>query len=140
MSFDLGTLVFDRSQEDVDARNGKGTYNTADLNRVGEAVAYIRDMFLEYGYKVTVSPRTDWADTDIPTRADMTAYLRNVVLLEDLIIFSENPPKLPVTLEGLTFRTANKIEKLLHDLGVAAEKIPASWFRSGQIESGVAYV
>ena len=139
MNFDFGALVFDRTQADVDARNSKGTYNTADLNRVGEAVAYIRDLFLEYGYTVTVSPHAEWAETDIPTQADMAAYLQNVVVLQDLIVFSKNPPKLPNTLHGLSFQTANKIEKLLHDLGVAAEKIPASWYQSGQIESGVAY-
>lgn len=140
MNFDLSTLVFDRTQADVDARNPKGTYNAADMNRVGEAVAYIRDMFLEYGYAVTVSPRSDWTDFDIPRRSDMAAYLRNVVLLTDIVRFSEKPPVLPQTLDGLTWQTANKIENTLHQLGIVAEKIPALWIQSGQTESGVAYI
>lgn len=139
MSEILDSLVFDRTQADVDTGTKKGRYNTADMNRVGEAVAYIRDMFLDYGYMISVNPRVDWTELDIPRRSDMAAYLRNVVLVGDLIVFSRNPPVLPNTLEGMSFRTANNIEKLLHDLGVAAEKIPAAWFQCGQVESGVAY-
>ena len=37
----IDTLVTDRTQADADARNDKGTYNAADLNRVTEAMEYL---------------------------------------------------------------------------------------------------
>lgn len=135
----IDTLVYDRTQTDADEKNDRGTYGSADLNRVGEAVAYIRDLFLSYGYSITVSPRTDWTPADIPRRSEMSVYLRNIRALGELIVFDRNPPELPMQMDGLTWQRANDIEKFLALLGVAAEKIPASWYQSGQVESGVAY-
>lgn len=50
MAFDFSTLVTDRTQADVAARNDKGTYNAADLNRVDAAVSDIAERFASYGY------------------------------------------------------------------------------------------
>ena len=41
MSFDFSSLVTDRTQADVEARNDKGTYQAADLNRVTQALSLI---------------------------------------------------------------------------------------------------
>lgn len=135
----LDTLVYDRTQADADAKNHKGSYNHADLNRVGEVVAYIRDMFLAYGYRITASPRLGWTEADIPRRSDMDLYLRNIRSLGGLIVFDKNPPVLPMQMDGLTWQTANNIERFLSLLGVAAEQIPASWVELGQAESGATY-
>lgn len=135
----IDTLVHDRTQADANEKNSRGTYGSADLNRVGEAVAYIRDMFLEYGYSITANPRTDWAVADIPRRSEMALYLQNIRALGDLIVFDKNPPELPMQMDGLTWQKANDIEKFLALLGVAAERIPESWYQLGQVESGVAY-
>lgn len=45
-------LVTDRSVEDVKARNGKGTYNAEDLNRVLWACAWLAGRMEGYGYAV----------------------------------------------------------------------------------------
>ncbi len=45
-------LVTDRSQADVNARNGKGTYNAEDLNRVLRACAWLAGRLERYGYSV----------------------------------------------------------------------------------------
>lgn len=50
MAFDFSTLVTDRTAADVTARNAKGTYNAADLNRVESAVSDIAERFASYGY------------------------------------------------------------------------------------------
>lgn len=45
-------LVTDRTQADVNVRNGKGTYNDADLNRVLRACAWLAGRLERYGYSV----------------------------------------------------------------------------------------
>lgn len=50
MSFDFLTLVTNRNQNDVDARNSKGTYNATDLNRVTAAMEELDQQFRQYGY------------------------------------------------------------------------------------------
>lgn len=60
MSFDFLTLVTNRNQNDVDARNSKGTYNATDLNRVTAAMEELDQQFRQYGYS------TDYQRIEIP--------------------------------------------------------------------------
>lgn len=139
----LDSLVVDRTQADVDAGTVKGAYGAADLNRVGEAVNYIREMLAEYGYVVPDALRTDWRgdseQADIPRQSDMERYISVLVELRGLLRFAETVPALPASMEKFTFFSANQIESMLLSLGVAAEKIPVTWFESGVIEAGVTY-
>lgn len=50
MSFDFSSLVTDRTQADVEARNDKGTYQAADLNRVTAAMEELANQFSILGY------------------------------------------------------------------------------------------
>lgn len=50
MSFDFSSLVTDRTQADVEARNDKGTYQAADLNRVTQAMDALANQFSVLGY------------------------------------------------------------------------------------------
>lgn len=50
MSFDFRSLVTDRTQADVEARNDKGTYQAADLNRVTQAMDALANRFSILGY------------------------------------------------------------------------------------------
>ncbi len=45
-------LITDRSPADVAARNGKGTYNAEDLNRVLRACSWLAGRLERYGYSV----------------------------------------------------------------------------------------
>lgn len=140
MSFDLKTLVFDRTQADVDAKNGKGTYNYTDVNRVESAAEYIQSLLISYGYVSDLVTKTTWANNSIPRKSDMVRYIENVETLAGMIPYSLEPTKLPRTMEKLTREGANDIEKTLYDLGKATESIEQNWFYSGMIESGVAYL
>lgn len=48
----MDTLITDRTQADADAMNEKGTYTAIDLNRVGDAMEYLHDLFESYGYSM----------------------------------------------------------------------------------------
>ncbi len=163
MSTVIDTLVFDRTQADVDRvftlknkiltggltalsdeekteymAGMKGAYNYQDMNRVGQAVAYIADRMTsipdelatyraEKGVaddpvyhvpydpsSVVVSAKTNWAMGDIPTQSLATAYLNDLVTLRKQLTLPANVPEVPPTLDGLTFSTANDIEYLLY--------------------------
>lgn len=135
----LDSLIVDRTQADVDAGTDRGTYGAADLNRVGEAVNYIRELLAEYGYTVPDALRTDWTDADIPRQSDMDVYILTLLSVRGLLHPVSAVPALPLTMDRFTFAGANQIEIMLEWLGRAAENIPEGWFFSGQIEGGVAY-
>lgn len=50
MSFDFSSLVTDRTQADVEARNDQGNYQAADLNRVTQAMDALANQFSMLGY------------------------------------------------------------------------------------------
>lgn len=141
MSFDFSTLVTDRLQSDVDARNGKGTYNAADLNRVTACTAYLNSLLEGYGYQTGYvpvrvaerdAPELDpytWYDADIPTQTQMEQYLGNVRRLRQALAV-ENPP-VPDSMERLTYQQANAIEQALLDLETTIAGIGLVFPRAG---------
>lgn len=139
MSFDLDTLVFDRTLQDVESGTAKGYYNADDVNRVSRACNYMIDMFASYGYIVPDTLGTNRLHSYIPRVSEMQKYYDTIATLCGMIRYADNPPVLPGTMDRLTHIGANAIEENLQLLGKIAEKIPQTWFSCGQIESGVAY-
>ena len=129
-------LITDRTAEDVTKKTEKGFYNDSDLNRVGAAMAYIRDRFNDNGYDVDISPDTAWTESDIPTPDDMTLYLGCLGTLRAVLPLPEGTPKVPDSMENLTYVTANDIEKILETVDdVLTKSITFVWY-SGDIYSG----
>ena len=129
-------LVTDRTSADVTAQNAKGTYNAADLNRVGEAMNYVADRLRSAGYDPHISPKTDWKETDWPTPQTMERYLRDVSTLRGLLTQMETTPDVPKSMEKLTHWTANDIEQILMDLNDSITRLKAAMFYAGEIYSG----
>ena len=128
MSFDISTLVTDR---------GAGTYyNDSDLNRVGAAVQYVAERFAAQGYKVAVSPKTDWLASDIPTASELETYRQNIATLRGLIAVMKSTPETPDSMAGLTYTEANNIEQILLDLDALIDKLIKSWCFSGELYAG----
>lgn len=162
----LDELITDRTAADVTEGNAKGTYNTADLNRVGEAVDYVASVLndlpgeiaeylterlvgmdeiyrLSYD-QIDVATKTDWTDADIPTTAQMATYLDNVVKIKESFAL---PPVLPEAMNELTYQAANSIEQILLMANYQAsaflakakqnaDKTVLSFVYSGEAESG----
>lgn len=129
-------LVTDRTNADVAARNEKGTYNASDLNRVGAAMNYVSDMLHAAGYDPHISPKTNWSETDLPTADTMTRYLADLAELRSQFTQTQNTPGVPTTMENLTWREANDIERILQDICAMLTNISAAWFYSGELYSG----
>lgn len=128
MAFDFSTLITDR---------GPGTfYNVSDLNRVGEAVRYLAERFTGYGYAVTVNPKTDWTEDNVPTRKQLETYRRNIVELRRQITVMQSTPKTPETMRFLDYLKANDIERILQDLNTLITNMEQAWFFSGDLYAG----
>lgn len=128
MSFDISTLVTDR---------GAGTYyNASDLNRVGAAVQYVAERFTAQGYAVTVRPKTDWTEKDIPTASELETYRQNIATLRALLAVMPTTPEAPDSMAGLTYTEANDIERILLDLDTLLTNAALAWYQSGEIYAG----
>ena len=129
-------LITDRTAEDVTKKTEKGFYNDSDLNRVGSAMAYLRDRLNDNGYTVDIEPYTAWEESDIPTPNDMTLYLGCLGTLRSVLPLPDGTPETPDTMENLTYVTANDIEKILETIDdVLTKSITFVWY-SGDIYSG----
>ena len=115
----------------------KGAYNFSDLNRVGEAVAYLAqryktfiphldeyrlargvadDVLFHVPYKdsdVAVKPKTDWHLNDHVWAEQAARYLLDLVTLRCLMTVPDGTPEVPPDMIGLTYQEANDIERLL---------------------------
>ena len=83
----------------------KGAYNYSDLNRVERAVSEISE---RAGLNLTT--KTDWAMWDVPTVADMSRYLGNIVAIKNHFGIAT---VLPTSMNNFTYESANNIELIL---------------------------
>ena len=140
----IDTLVTDRTQSDVKARNAKGTYKASDLNRVGAAMNYVAARLREQGYDPHISPKTDWMDGEWVTPADEAVYLGDLAELRKQFTMLASTPDVPPRIlatainsnDGLTYTWANDIEQILMDIDALLTNIAAWWLCSGEIYSG----
>lgn len=136
MAFDFSTLVTDRTAADVTARNAKGTYNAADLNRVDAAVSDIAERFATFGYTVSVTAKTNWTEADIPATSQMETYRGNIASLRSVIAVLASTPETPESMRALDYVKANHIEQILIDLDTLIIKMTQAWFFSGDLYAG----
>ena len=129
----IGTLITDRTQADVDARNGKGTYNASDLNRVAAAMIYVAGRLRAAGYDPHISPKTDWKDDDWVDPAAQAVYLGYMAELRSQFPMMQATPPVPPDMEKLTYQEANDIEKILEDIDRLLTNAAQAWFYSGDI-------
>ena len=132
----MDTLITDRTQADVDARNDKGTYNESDLNRVGAAMNYVADRLRAAGYDPHISPKTDWKDEEWIDPEAQAVYLGDLAELRKQFAMMKSTPTVPPDMEGLTWQEANDIERILQDIDALLTNITAAWFYSGDLFSG----
>lgn len=131
----MATYVFDRTLEDVKARNEKGTYNATDLNRVQSACDEIAAALTAAGIPVTLSwTRSTWALSYIPTEAEMTEYLENIGKIKAAL--PNNSPAPPASMAYLTYEGANNIERMLYEVETLLNNMLSVFPRAGVWTSG----
>jgi hypothetical protein len=118
----------------------KGAYNAADFNRIEEAFEYLQNkMNSEYGFALNLVIKTNWTMADLAQVGAYTAmenYRQNVVKIRGAIEMQTGTPQTPASMNKLTAKQANDIEKILQAVEVLLNNISAAWFYSGEIYSG----
>ena len=115
----------------------KGAYNYTDLNRVGEVVDYLRNRLSDdAGTYVEVSPKTDWAETDIPNQQQATQYITDIQNIRAAFLLPDGTPEAPDTLTGLTYSQANDIETILYRLNETIDALKITLITSGEVFAG----
>lgn len=114
----------------------KGAYNHTDRNRVGAAIAYIAARLTAAGYSVPVLPKTDWAVGDIPSAAQMAAYLADVATIRAALAVRSTTPPTPLDMDDLTVEEANDIERILVDMDELITKMIAAYRHAGTFYAG----
>ncbi len=114
-----------------------GFYNHTDLNRVEQAFEYLQNkMNSEYGFNLALTIKTDWTKSDNITESNIEAYRQNVATIRNAITVTAETPETPASMNKLTAKQANDIEKILQAVEVLLDNISAAWFYSGEIYSG----
>lgn len=114
----------------------KGAYNYTDLNRVGEAMNYIRDKLVAANYMCDVVSKTDWTEKDIPSPADLIAYLDKVACIRETLAQLPTTPNTPEYTGGLTYQEANNIERILIDVDLLINNMLAARYFCGDLYCG----
>lgn len=112
----------------------KGAYNYTDLNRVGEAVAYLANILNASGRSASVTAKTNWTMADIPSRTQEAAFLSDLVLLKSSV--TGDVPTVPSTLDGMTYEVANRIEQILIAVHDSINYERSNWEVSGLMICG----
>lgn len=114
----------------------KSVYTLDDLNRVEGNTQIVAEELNEYGYYTNPTIKTDWTDSDIPTKTEMDRYIGNVQNMKKAFCALPTTPDLPDTMDGLTFKGANAIEQTQVDLLAALELAKQGFRRCGTFYSG----
>ncbi len=111
-------------------------YNASDLNRVGEAIQYIADRLYTLGYEISVSPKTDWMEEDIPLPNQMTHYLEDLRTIRTILTQPQGTPPVPPDMERLLFSEANDIETMLSITDSLIDRMVSIFFFAGDLFAG----
>jgi hypothetical protein len=113
-----------------------GAYDYIDMNRVGEAVAYLAEILNGYGYAVNVAPKTDWTLGYEPSSEKLTQYLAAINTIKTAFY---GTTELPADMDGLTVAEANAIETLLIEIDTYINDMVAAFRYCGELVCGEEY-
>ena len=140
----INSLIYDRTQVDVDyaitcERNNiyidedlRGAYNVSDKNRVGGAIDFIVDCLAYIGVAEALDSvvRDDWDMYGIVRPGDNREILAALAGLKRLLPYN-GTPNVPRSMDALTFRTANTVERIIWEIYGVFTRLWGSWLFCG---------
>ena len=72
--------------------------------------------FFDGSKVLTLPPRYDWQEYDIPTVSQLSVYLTNVAIIRSVLAVRETTPDVPVSMLNFMLQEANDIEQILLDV------------------------
>lgn len=116
----------------------KGAYNANDLSRVGQALHLLKDDLIQCGYLgyIKFNVKQYWNDSNVPTAAEFTDYLKAVETVRAAMAQYPTTPKTPADTGSLDVQGANDIEKIIIDIDELITKMRAARFFGGDLYGG----
>lgn len=137
---DLRQAIIERTATDEQwrewLREMRGRYDIFTLNRVGQALIEVAALVTELYMPVSVSPKTNWTVSDIPTPAQMQHYLDDIEAIRSIVSAWDFVPSTPSTMNNLTYQMANDIEEILLIVRDAVIQVNEIYPQSGMYDSG----
>lgn len=130
-------LVFTGTQEQLDKYMGglKGCVNYTDLNRIGNAIRYLRIWFNTLGIYPNLVGKNDWSiNIDHVEQSDATNLITDLQTIKAL---TEVDVPLPQNMNGWTFETMNNVERLIVESYNELTRRHAEYVHSGTSYSGI---
>lgn len=130
-----GMTAAERAEWD---RGMKGAYNYTDLNRVCNALNFVRDRLIDAGYLLgnEFILKTDWDGSDVPTTADFSMYIKAVNVIRGAIARSNQTPQQIIDIGSIDYQMANDIEKIIVDTDYRINNMQANPKYCGELYSG----
>lgn len=126
MSEILDSLIWDRTQADIENLTKKAFIDYEDLNRIETAVKWVSYILNKCGYRNITENKLNWQMSDFRTQADMDRLRKNIESIRSAYYTPEDTPVTPTKITYTSIYQANAIEKIIYDLGGLAEKIKPS--------------
>jgi hypothetical protein len=123
-------------QEEWNGAALKGAYCYTDLNRVGSAISYLAGLLRDAGYKVSVTPKTDWQENEWLTPETAAQYLADVAELRKQFALYATTPTVPDGMVDFGYAQANDIERILTDINTLLENALAQVVYCGEVYAG----
>lgn len=81
-------------------------------------------------------PVKEWTTRDIPTISEMEEYLAQIRQVHEALSVPDGTPGVPESMDKLTYKEANDIEKILLSVSDTISRISLSSVQCGEIQSG----
>ena len=117
MSTVIDTLIFDRTNKDLQDDTDKAYISYNDLNRVENACKYLADLF-----GISIKTKT-WLMSDFRTESEMERIRSNILLLKKSYYDLPGATDVPNVITYTNIKQANDIEKILYELNAFYEDV-----------------
>lgn len=130
----IDTLIFDRKQSDIANDTDKAYISYTDLNRVEEAITYLKQLLAKYGYNFTTQEKK-WLITDFRKNEDMERLRNNIEALRSAYPYLVSPVT-PNPIKYESIEEANTIEEILYKINEIIINMTQNFIHCGVANCG----
>ena len=130
----IDTLIFDRKQSDIANDTDKAYISYTDLNRVEEAITYLKQLLANYGYNSTTQEKK-WLITDFRKNEDMERLKDNIDNLRNAYPYLVSPVT-PNPIKYESIQEANDIEEILYKINEIIINMTQNFIHCGVANCG----
>lgn len=130
----IDTLIFDRTQTDISKDTDKAYISYTDLNRVEEAITYLKQLLAKYGYN-SATQEKKWLISDFRKNEDMARLKDNIDKLRNAYPYLVSPVT-PNPIKYESIQEANDIEEILYKINEIIINMTQNFIHCGVANCG----